>query len=751
MKKYRSLAGFFMIPVIVIVLMIFIVINEPPKGGISRAEAARAMTLAVVSPEEFESWVADGWASHFAFSAEEAWYVSYLDFMYSKEYLNTEDTPADRSTAEGMLTYGEAARIAEKTEESLAQIIRCTDAKKDKMIPEHLWWKLYDAIRKVTDPEEQIREEKMMVYGTAKNIPEIQPWHAYTDMGIRIFSGLNLDSCIDHEITALVRGNELIRIMDDRSDLVYKNVWIQSGSGEKVQILLNGINRELSFRKAVKKPEELVQNMADLTISDGKIVKVALKKDHVQGKLLSRTEDTLEIEGYGSIPLDLNCQYLKTYGELQMVDPAGILVGSDNLEYVVADGNICAVLEVRAADESRIRVLITNQGFQGIYHDQISLKSDASMNMLVGDQETHVNEGEVLTFVPGDERLKQGRLVMVPFKEHEITVTSLERTDGMPSYGGRLEIVEQEEGLVLINETSLEDYIRKVIPSEMPAEYELEALKAQAVCARTYAYTQMRGSKYAWLGAQVDDSTNYQVYNNCETDSRTDQAVQETYGKLLMCGGQPISAYYFSTSCGNTTDGSVWDMDPEDVPYLKSVSLRPNRRSYDWSNEQEFVSWIKNSKAKSYDSEYPFFRWKVTTNAEILGRTFDSIGEIKSLRVVRRGAGGVALELLIKGSNGELVISGQNSIRTALGDTSLKIWKADGKSVEGWSTLPSAFLTVEPDGRDENGIQKFTIYGGGYGHGAGMSQNGAQAMAKSGMKYDEILKFFYENTEIQDW
>lgn len=80
----------------------------------------------------------------------------------------------------------------------------------------------------------------------------------------------------------------------------------------------------------------------------------------------------------------------------------------------------------------------------------------------------------------------------------------------------------------------------------MPASYEKEALKAQAVCARTYAYRQIQGNAYGQYGAHVDDSTSFQVYNNINTSERTDQAVNETYGQMLFYNNKPIEAFYYS-------------------------------------------------------------------------------------------------------------------------------------------------------------------------------------------------------------
>lgn len=78
-------------------------------------------------------------------------------------------------------------------------------------------------------------------------------------------------------------------------------------------------------------------------------------------------------------------------------------------------------------------------------------------------------------------------------------------------------------------------------------------------------FRQRKSNTYSAYGAQIDDSTQFQVYNNVEPDEKTAQAVQETYGKMLYYDGNPITAYYFSTSCGTTTNAAIWDSDPEDT------------------------------------------------------------------------------------------------------------------------------------------------------------------------------------------
>lgn len=113
---------------------------------------------------------------------------------------------------------------------------------------------------------------------------------------------------------------------------------------------------------------------------------------------------------------------------------------------------------------------------------------------------------------------------------------------------------------MLINELPLEEYLYSVVPSEMPASYPQEALKAQAICARTYAYTHMQRAGYEALGAHVDDSSSYQVYNNILEQEEATAAVKATYGQLLVRedGVTPAETYYYSTSWGYGSDAHVW-------------------------------------------------------------------------------------------------------------------------------------------------------------------------------------------------
>lgn len=750
MKKWNMIRWILGIPVIVLTLILVILIFEPEKSGITRAAAAKSVALALLSPEELNAWEKTYGASRFAADEVGEWYVPYLDYLYENDYLDEAETPADREHAEGFLTYREAARIAEQLSGNLKRLVPANRRNGEKAYPAEDWWLLYDSLLKEADREGAVHTETVCIYGTPENIQGCPAWTAYTSLGTLTFYGLSLDSYVDHELSVLLRDGELIHVQKDKGqNTLYRNVWILDGDSQGLMVYIGDIQRRIPFRKNYKKTVELIGNLADLTMDHGKITKVSVKKERISGKVLSVQAGSIELEGYGTVPLDTEYKVLKTYGDVKRQQLSDILVGSENQEFIVAKGKICAAIKEREDAADRIRVLIMGNGFESRYHEKIEITCPGSIKKIQGDSETMLDPASVISVTSGDGTCSE-RLILEPQDGSELTVNSLVRAQGTPSYGGRLEILDTENGLVLVNEIDMEAYLKKVIPSEMPSSYEKEALKAQAVCARTYAFVQSRSNSYSEYGAQIDDSTQFQVYNNVDPDEKTAQAVQETYGKMLYYNENPITAYYFSTSCGTTTNAAIWDSDPEDTPYLRCLSLQTARSRLSFASEEAFASFIKKKNFPAYDASYPLYRWNFKTNGTIIASHVGGVGKITGVSVTERGPGGVAMKLLVKGSEGETTISGQNAIRSALGDASLTLTLMDGKTSDGWSLLPSGFLAIEETGTDEQGVVQFRVYGGGYGHGVGMSQNGAQGMAKAGMGYEEILKYFYDGVTIEE-
>jgi stage II sporulation protein D len=312
----------------------------------------------------------------------------------------------------------------------------------------------------------------------------------------------------------------------------------------------------------------------------------------------------------------------------------------------------------------------------------------------------------------------------------QIKILSMTKSQGNPEYEGKLTVYGAQGGVVLVNELPIEDYLKRVVPSEMPTSYGLEALKVQAVCARSYAYAHLESYAYADYEAHMDDTINFQVYNNTVEKDIVNQAISETCGKMLYYADCVITAFYYSTSCGAGTDVSLWGSNTSNYPYYVSRVISADNRELDLSVEANFRKFITQKNEKDYDYESSYYRWTVEkSSSEIAGNIksmgYSDIGEISAVVVNKRVSGGGVNSVTIKGTKADVCLESEGQIRKAF-------------------DLPSSFFVV-----DTNSKQKtFTFTGGGYGHGIGMSQNAVRAMAEQGMDYISILNFFYVGTSV---
>lgn len=398
-----------------------------------------------------------------------------------------------------------------------------------------------------------------------------------------------------------------------------------------------------------------------------------------------------------------------------------------------------------------IRVRISNNNSAVKYHYTITLKGTDALTVRSSTKTETVPAGREFSVRAGDARLTNHQRLYVTAADpaHEIAVTSITREQGIPGYQGTLEIVEDNDVLYLVNELPVEQYLRKVVPSEMPATFAEEAFKAQAVCARTYAYNRI--AEKASLGisqAQVEDDTNDQVYNNLGPLDVSDRAISETQGQALLYKGDYASAFFYSTSCGVSTNTVIWDSTEKEYPYLTSHALTPGRELLNLTTNKAFAQFLKKPNRKAYDSGYPYFRWTAETTNLLMNEKLTRFGNILSVEITGRGEGGVARKMRIEGSERTEEIVGSDQIRIALGHSGLKITTQDGKSRDGWTSLPSAFISVSADPPDENNVIHFHIAGGGIGHGVGMSQSAADQMSRKGMDYRKILTYFFAGCTV---
>ena len=429
----------------------------------------------------------------------------------------------------------------------------------------------------------------------------------------------------------------------------------------------------------------------------------------------------------------------------------------------------------QTVDQKKIRVLLTTTAFSSTYHGQIVIAGTKGMTVSQGTQKKKYSAGEKVTLSSSDK--SNGKTIFQPVSSGKLQLLSVNRQNRHPKYRGVLEVKWTKQGLTLINELTLEEYLYAVVPSELSTGQPMEALKAQAVCARTYACIHFSSERYEEYDADMDDTTACQVYNNIPEDKRSREAVKETAGQTVTQNDKLVSTYYYSTSWGKSASGKeVWNTD-SDIPYLKSCMQTENQGNgaeYNLSTESAFRNFLQKKDTVTYDSDADWYRWKLRLSANSLTARIDSLlascyysdatkvltqtasgkyqsrplkpmGEIRKMRIEKREKSGLVTELVIVGTENVVKVCSQYNIRQVLSPGSANIYYGAGKTT--MSILPSAAFYFEDD-INANGNLDFIIYGGGCGHGTGMSQCGAVEMAEQGKKYQDILKYYFSDCEV---
>ena len=305
--------------------------------------------------------------------------------------------------------------------------------------------------------------------------------------------------------------------------------------------------------------------------------------------------------------------------------------------------------------------------------------------------------------------------------------------------------------LAAINELPIEDYLLGVVPRELgPIQFPyLEALKAQAVAARTYAYANLgkrRNDGYDLLPTVSD-----QVYGGLGAElPLSSQAVQQTAGVVATYNGRFIAALYSSTSGG-------WTANSEDVftaaePYLRGVPDKERGNALEQVPSLEVFrshahpTSLRAAAEGDFESDWSrLHRWYVDWTADemrqVLSTYFQTdVGRVLAVNVVTRSSSGRALRVEFVTEQGTFVET-KDRIRSAL-----KFFTTAGGQTSLYSTL--FFIKPVRHARTKE-LTGFEAWGGGWGHGVGMSQTGAVGMAERGRTYDEILKHYYRGITLE--
>jgi len=290
-------------------------------------------------------------------------------------------------------------------------------------------------------------------------------------------------------------------------------------------------------------------------------------------------------------------------------------------------------------------------------------------------------------------------------------------------YRGIFRIIPHGVNLRLINVVHMDDYLKGVVPPELGLvdEPEFEAIKAQAVAARTYAMSHL--SQYPDEPYDMKSDVSDQVYLGLKVEkSLISRAIDQTRGYVIKYKDNLINAYYHST-CGGSTDDidEVWNKTGE--PYLRAV------KDDDYCSWSKYSNWRESYSAKQLKMRIEFF-----LSAE-RGREV-TIGDIKDVIVKSHTTGGRIAEMTIRTDRGDYTF-GKDKIRWVL-----------MRSSNPELILPSAAFDVNLERDSQGELTKIDFIGHGYGHGVGMCQCGAIGMSRAGKKYEEIISHYYSNVTL---
>lgn len=291
-------------------------------------------------------------------------------------------------------------------------------------------------------------------------------------------------------------------------------------------------------------------------------------------------------------------------------------------------------------------------------------------------------------------------------------------------YRGLMKALPYGQNVHLINIVYMEDYLRGVVPPEIGnrTDEELEAVKAQAVAARTYSMAHLK--QYGEEPYDMKSSIIDQVYGGMEVENRlVNKAVDQTAGIVVKYQDGFIDAYYHST-CGGMTDdiAEVWDK--KELPYLKPVT------------DSSVCAWSKYYKWEEvYTEEQLRSRIELYLSTE-RGRPL-KIEPITSMTIDTRTAGGRVSKLSVHTKN-DIYRFYKDRIRWVL----LRSSNAD-------LILPSDLFNIEQKYNTNGDLVKVVLKGNGYGHGVGMCQCGAIGLARKGKSFDVILKHYYSGIDVK--
>jgi stage II sporulation protein D len=759
---------------------------------ITRATAAKMIALANFNKKTIETMERE---IEFEDTTPDNWFDKYINVMMinkwmlgSKKYFYPLNP----------LTYKELSIISDRFNIQLEDIeLVVNNENENDAVSYEEFMSFYKILYNRSNYDGGINTRKLIVFATPSTSSELNAWKMATNHGMYSFEGLTLDCYLDNEIEVMIRDSEIIAVTGVISNSPkLTNAYIEKIKGTVATVFMGGSSRDLTINHDEYKDIENV--IGDIIIDKGHITAILLKENKISEKVLLVGYEKVSLNNIGTYEFTKDAKIYSTNGTIKWKSITNIIVGYNSTDFVLdEEGKICAAIIRDNVSIENIRVLISTTNFTNKYHESISLSSNTDCIIEYGETKKKINAGDIVDI--NKKYFEDVDRIFIKAIDHgKITINSIKRGYGSnmvnPSYRGSLEISIEDEGYLIVNELPIEEYLYAVVPSEMPTSYGLEALKTQAVCARSYAYTQFYSNRFCKYGAHVIDSTQSQVYNNVKENENSIKAVNSTSKQGLTYNDRVVSANFYSTSCGyGANSGDVWasyknkEFPTSSPEYLTAKPQFNNNNKYnDLSQEDIFREFIMDDNIDSYDKEFSYYRWSVELSREHIeasinstiedryevqprliktldengifrSRPVKSIGTLKDIGIYKRGKGGNITEMIIEGSEGVVKVLTEYNVRLLISPFSYIEGKGNSpvrlqndKTNNNSKLMPSTFYVMDKEYDDNNNLIRIIFRGGGYGHGVGLSQNGVKGMVDKGYTFTDILKHYYSGTQVKE-
>ncbi|MBM6828243.1 SpoIID/LytB domain-containing protein [Anaerotignum lactatifermentans] len=732
------------------------------ERAVSRAEAAKMISLAFYGPEELAELEQ---TAEFPDVSKDGDQYAYINGAVSMGFFSGDED--GNFYPEKELTLTQAQFLVDRLAPEFDSQIILTEENKNLPVSYSLWVQLWE-----TALEHRRGEEDLSSYGIEEQeslLLKTQEESGWFDKGNYWAAGIELMPYLGETLRFWQKDGEIVALLE---------VTEENGTAENVYCHATGGRLQLETGNGtVSLPYsgETVDGICDVVWQEGALSEVIPAQTiglctvkRVNGQEIYLGEQGLFSWAEGYRVYDGRTE------EAEEKTVSALICGMAEAEYFMKDGKICGAVLRERENVENIRVLVGGTDGQ-----KVTLSAEGGFTLSSSQTEKEFMDAAALS-------------QEMPWFDHGI-VTAKGKNGGpmkvvfsdgtVRSYYGTLELERRQEKLIVINELSMETYLKGVVPHEMPVSFGETALEAQAITARSYAYNRIFSNELCGYGAHVDDTVSSQVYLGAEGNSLSDEAVDTTRGLCLTSGNAVVTTYFYSTSCGyGASAAEVWQSEGEEKTYLIGgvhgvTGTKPE-------TEEEWLEFWQDWDAEGYDKDSPWFRWKVYFGVRQLSEitaaklaqtaktspgkveirqeddswkqgTPEKTGLLKNISVEERGESGVVKSLLLEYENGTVRVKGEYAIRQVLSPMRMTIGdpvylqKYDGTSTTDATMLPSGFFAVKAMTNEEGRMTGAAFYGGGSGHGVGMSQYGAKSLAEQGKTAAEILEFYYPGTQVQ--